>query len=92
MDKVRVLEEKIYNRVQQIEHLEMLIRGKNSQANAQVSGWPVKKGWISSPFGRRTDPFTGKLAMHQGVDFAGTEGHEVLSLAAGIVTYTSKTS
>ena len=86
-NKIRILEEKIYNRVQQIENLENLIRGKNSQANAEVSGWPVIKGWISSPFGRRTDPFTGKLAMHQGVDFAGTEGHEVLSIGAGIVTY-----
>ena len=87
MEKIRILEEKIYNRVQQIENLESLIRGKNSQADADISGWPVNKGWISSPFGRRTDPFTGKLAMHQGVDFAGTEGHEVLSLGAGIVTY-----
>ena len=87
IDKIRILEEKIYNRVQQIENLESLIRGKNSQADADISGWPVNKGWISSPFGRRTDPFTGKLAMHQGVDFAGTEGHEVISLGAGIVTY-----
>ena len=85
--KIRILEEKIYNRIRQIENLENLIRGKNSQADAEIAGWPVNKGWISSPFGHRTDPFTGKLAMHQGVDFAGTEGHEVLSLGAGIVTY-----
>ena len=87
IDKIRILEEKIYNRVRQIENLENLIRGKNAQADAEVSGWPVNKGWISSPFGQRTDPFTGKLAMHQGVDFAGTEGHEVVSLGAGVVTY-----
>ena len=87
MGKIRILEEKVHHRVRQIENLENLIRGKNSQADAEISGWPVNKGWISSPFGHRTDPFTGKLAMHQGVDFAGTEGHEVLSLGAGIVTY-----
>ena len=87
MDKIRILEEKIYDRVRQIENLENVIRGENSQADSEISGWPVNKGWISSPFGRRTDPFTGKLALHQGVDFAGTEGHEVLSLGAGIVTY-----
>ena len=62
-------------------------RGHARRMHAEVSGWPVNKGWISSPFGQRTDPFTGKLAMHQGVDFAGTEGHEVLSLGTGIVTY-----
>ena len=87
MGKIRILEEKIYDRVRQIENLENVIRGENSQADSEISGWPVNKGWISSPFGRRTDPFTGKLALHQGVDFAGTEGHEVLSLGAGIVTY-----
>ncbi len=87
MEKVRNLEEKIYDRVRQIEALEDVIRGKNTQARAEISGWPINKGWISSPFGQRTDPFTGKLAMHHGVDFAGSEGHEVVSLGAGIVTY-----
>ncbi len=87
MEKVRNLEEKIYDRVRQIEALENVIRGKNTQAKAEISGWPINKGWISSPFGQRTDPFTGKLAMHHGVDFAGSVGHEVVSLGAGLVTY-----
>lgn len=35
----------------------------------------------------RTDPFTGKPAMHKGVDFAGKAGDDVLATAAGIVTW-----
>ncbi|MEX2366551.1 MAG: M23 family metallopeptidase, partial [Pseudohongiellaceae bacterium] len=36
----------------------------------------------------RIDPFTGKLAWHQGVDFAtGASGVEVKSVASGVVTF-----
>ncbi len=44
---------------------------------------------MSSYFGRRTDPFTGKPATHQGVDFAGKEGAEVVAVADGVVTWSS---
>jgi len=30
---------------------------------------PVSSGWFSSNFGWRVDPFTGKSAMHEGVDY-----------------------
>jgi murein DD-endopeptidase MepM/ murein hydrolase activator NlpD len=54
------------------------------------AGRPVKSGWMSSYFGRRTDPFTGKPANHKGVDFAGKEGAEVVAVADGVVTWSSK--
>ncbi len=50
------------------------------------SGQPVKRGWVSSGYGRRTDPFSGRLTMHKGVDFAAPYGTEVISAAAGVVT------
>ena len=57
-----------------------------------MSGLPVLKGWVSSHYGQRTDPFSGKLAMHNGLDFAGKEGSDVVAVAAGVVTWTgSKT-
>lgn len=49
-------------------------------------GKPLRKGWVSSFFGKRTDPFTGKKAWHSGVDIAGREGDEVLAVASGIVS------
>jgi murein DD-endopeptidase MepM/ murein hydrolase activator NlpD len=57
--------------------------------NEQIlpDGRPVTKGWISSHFGRRSDPFTGYTAFHKGVDFAGREGAPVVSVAAGVVTW-----
>ena len=39
------------------------------------TGWPVRKGWISSRFGERNDPFTGEREQHSGLDFAGYTGN-----------------
>jgi murein DD-endopeptidase MepM/ murein hydrolase activator NlpD len=44
-------------------------------------------GWISSYFGHRADPFTGRSAFHRGLDFAGPAGSEVVAVASGVVTY-----
>jgi murein DD-endopeptidase MepM/ murein hydrolase activator NlpD len=45
---------------------------------------------MSSYYGRRTDPFTGKPANHKGVDFAGKAGASVFAVADGVVTWSSK--
>ena len=48
---------------------------------------PVKESWSSSNFGWRIDPFTGKNAMHEGVDYVASEGTPILASASGIVVY-----
>ncbi len=42
-------------------------------------------GWMSSPFGMRTDPFTGNVQMHWGIDISTNEGNPVKATADGIV-------
>ncbi len=44
-------------------------------------------GWVSSHFGYRNDPFTGKVTLHKGLDVAGPIGTPVFSPAAGVVSY-----
>lgn len=44
-------------------------------------------GWVSSHFGYRNDPFTGKVFLHKGLDVAGPIGTPVVATAAGIVSY-----
>lgn len=51
---------------------------------------PLKSGWISSHFGHRTDPFTGKRAMHSGIDFSGKYRAEIQAAADGIVTWSGR--
>ena len=76
----------IEDRQQQLATLEQLLANQKLNDDVFLAGRPIKKGWMSSRFGRRTDPFTGKIAWHQGVDFAGKEGADIISVAAGVVT------
>jgi lysostaphin len=46
---------------------------------------PVSEGFVGSGYGMRTDPFTGQLAMHAGVDFAAPIGTPIFAAAGGVV-------
>lgn len=46
---------------------------------------PVEGGWVTSGFGVRSDPFTGRAALHEGVDFSVPFGTEVHVTADGVV-------
>ncbi|ADH84803.1 M23 family metallopeptidase [Desulfurivibrio alkaliphilus] len=48
-------------------------------------GTPVP-GTLTSPFGRRTDPFTRQPAMHDGLDIHNRVGTKIKAPAAGVVT------
>ena len=83
---------RVSDRERQLEILESLLSNRKLEEQSWLSGRPVEKGWVSSQYGKRTDPFSGKQAMHNGIDFAGKEGSNVVAVAAGIVTWTgSKT-
>ena len=48
-------------------------------------GAPVSRVRITSNFGMRNDPFTGKPKKHRGIDFAGKIGTELMAVAPGRV-------
>ena len=79
-------EKQLSDRERQMRVLEDLLLASRLQQQVRPSGWPVDGGWISSTFGWRTDPFTGRYAQHSGIDFAGKDGSDVLAVATGIVT------
>jgi murein DD-endopeptidase MepM/ murein hydrolase activator NlpD len=86
------LAEDIESREQQLSILENLLVSRKIQDDVFIAGRPVEKGWMSSRFGNRNDPITGKRAWHSGVDFAGKEGSNVISVAAGVVVYSGPRS
>jgi murein DD-endopeptidase MepM/ murein hydrolase activator NlpD len=51
---------------------------------------PLKQFWISSPYGERTDPFTGERALHSGVDLAAPLGTAIRATAPGRVVFAGK--
>lgn len=81
------LTRQIKDRERQLSVLESLISTRNLSSQIVPGGRPVTQGWISSYFGQRTDPFTGRNAYHRGVDFAGPAGSQVVAVASGVVTY-----
>lgn len=83
------LDDQLASREAQLGVLESILMDQNLNDRVYPQGRPVKSGWMSSYFGKRTDPFTGKLANHRGVDFAGKEGAEVIAVADGVVTWSS---
>jgi murein DD-endopeptidase MepM/ murein hydrolase activator NlpD len=48
---------------------------------------PVSAPFNASGFGRRVDPFTGQLAMHEGVDFLAAAGTPIVAAADGVVVF-----
>ena len=70
-----------------LDALQLLLLDRNLEEERTPAGWPVSSGWISSGFGERNDPFTGKRAQHEGLDFAGVRGSEILSVASGVVIW-----
>jgi len=81
------LEAQLDSRESQLGVLESLMIERNVQRQSAVTGRPIKKGWMSSRFGHRTDPFNGRRAWHNGVDFAGKKGSDIVAVAAGVVTW-----
>jgi murein DD-endopeptidase MepM/ murein hydrolase activator NlpD len=67
--------------------LQMLIEyfeDKRSLYASTPSVWPVR-GWVTSPFGNRTSPFSGILKFHEGLDVAAQTGTPVMAPADGVV-------
>lgn len=81
------LAERIDSREQQLEVLDNLISANKLGSETFVAGRPIDKGWMSSRYGQRTDPFTGRIAWHGGIDFAGKMGTEIKAVASGVVTW-----
>lgn len=89
MAAMQQLNGQLDDREAQLGVLESVLMNQSLSERVYPQGRPVKSGWMSSYFGRRTDPFTGKPGNHKGVDFAGKEGDEIMAVADGVVTWSS---
>ncbi len=74
----------------QLAAVDFMLEKKNSASVARPHAWPTTGGWISSGFGPRIDPFTGRPAVHRGVDIANHYGAPVLAASPGVVTFAGK--
>lgn len=62
--------------------------GSSLDAGQIVNGWAVPaSGYISSPYGTRIHPFTGRVSFHSGTDIAASCGRPIYAASSGTVTY-----
>lgn len=87
MQTLDALQKRLNDRQRELAVLEDILRTSKLHKEIEPTGWPIKRGYISSPFGYRTDPFTGHRSFHPGIDLAGPKGETVHAVAAGIVVH-----
>lgn len=87
---LETLELALIEKEQQLDILDELMLSKDLQDEVKPRGMPVDQGWLSSRYGYRNDPFTGKRQFHRGMDFAGAEGTPIFAAAGGLVTKVEK--
>jgi murein DD-endopeptidase MepM/ murein hydrolase activator NlpD len=71
---------------QSLQELQAYFQDQKSLLASTPSIWPAR-GWVTSDFGQRLDPYTADRIMHQGLDIAAPHGKEVFSPSDGTVVY-----
>lgn len=84
--EMQKLAQSLSDREEKLVLMEEFLSSRQLLEELLPAGSPLNKGWMSSGFGTRLDPFTGKKAFHKGLDFVGKPGSEVISVASGVVT------
>lgn len=65
-----------------------MAESRRAEMDATPNGWPTVSRKMTSSFGYRTDPFTGKAAFHAGIDISGRTGDAIFAAADGTIEET----
>jgi murein DD-endopeptidase MepM/ murein hydrolase activator NlpD len=71
---------------QSLQELQAYFQDQKSMLASTPSVWPAR-GWVTSDFGQRLDPYTADRVMHAGIDIAAPHGKEVYSPSDGTVVF-----
>jgi murein DD-endopeptidase MepM/ murein hydrolase activator NlpD len=89
--KIDELTLEVEHRSDRLEMLESMLVQQSMRKSTMPSSKPVGAGFNSSSYGWRVDPFTGKMAFHEGLDFMAAMGSPIYAAATGIVRAASNT-
>ena len=85
------LSDQLASQDRQLTTLEKVLTERDVKKQVVPSGMPVK-GYISSGFGGRVHPRSGKYKGHQGVDIPGKTGTKIKAVAGGVVIKSERVS
>jgi murein DD-endopeptidase MepM/ murein hydrolase activator NlpD len=71
---------------QSLQELQAYFQDQRFLLASVPSVWPTR-GWVTSDFGVRLDPYTSERVMHAGMDIAGPHGKEVIAPSDGTVVF-----
>ncbi|MBK7864050.1 MAG: M23 family metallopeptidase [Archangiaceae bacterium] len=71
---------------QSLQELQAYFQDQRFMLASVPSVWPTR-GWVTSDFGVRLDPYTSERVMHAGMDIAGPHGKEVIAPSDGTVVF-----
>jgi murein DD-endopeptidase MepM/ murein hydrolase activator NlpD len=80
------LETEATRQEQSLRQLQEYFDDQRSLLASTPSIWPTR-GWVTSDFGTRIDPYTAERSMHQGLDIATPHGQPVYSPSDGTVVF-----
>lgn len=83
---VQALVQAAQRREQSVQEILDYVQGLRTVQSSRPTAWPVH-GWISSDFGKRVDPVSGRAGFHTGVDIANDTGTPVRCTADGRVNF-----
>ncbi|MDL1957215.1 MAG: peptidoglycan DD-metalloendopeptidase family protein [Candidatus Desulfofervidus auxilii] len=87
---IDAIKHEIEKRLESLSELKKYLKTQKSIYLATPLSWPTL-GYISSRFGWRIHPITGKKDFHGGVDISAPAGTPVRSTANGVVVYAGRT-
>lgn len=88
--RLQELSKMLDERTDKLGALDSLLRRDRLTKYVLPSAMPIETGWYSSGYGYRIDPFTGRKAFHEGVDFPAEVGTPIKAAAGGVVVYADR--
>ncbi len=89
-DLAKVLAE-IDDRKRKLVLLETLIMERDLKSHSVPDGWPlITGGVVTSTFGMRRHPISGRRSMHKGIDISGKHGADIVAMADGLVIFSGR--